>query len=80
MLRAQISTYEQALLFINSVSHLGMRWEYLPDRHTFSKKIKTNKLITKYHLIKNLPGDHFYGIGFKKYYPKIKYESSEQIL
>ncbi|WP_426327770.1 putative phage abortive infection protein [Pedobacter sp. R-06] len=78
-LRAQLSTYEQALIFINSISTLGMRWEY-----TFKNDVKylgdeasSTGLITEYHLIKNLPGNHFVGITYKKYYPKVKYENKE---
>jgi hypothetical protein len=66
--RAQLSTYEQALLFVNSVSSLGMSWE-------FTSKEPNKNLITKYNLIKNLPGKSFLGIGFKNYYPKVKYET-----
>lgn len=95
-LRAQFSTYEQALLFINSVSSLGMKWEYKFEYEKDSKqqkKIKEQKipkakyylnfenykgLITKYQLIKNLPGSHFSEIKFENYYPMIKYENSEE--
>lgn len=70
MLRAQLSTYEQFLLFVNSLSSLGQKWEYCASEN--------DKLITKYHLIKNLPGAHLYSIVFKKYYPNVKYEEDEQ--
>lgn len=76
MLRAQLSTYEQALIMINSVSSLGMKWEYLPEKYE-SPKIKTN-LITTYQLIKNLPGVQIYGLKYKIFYPLIKYEFEEQ--
>lgn len=45
LLRAQMSNYEQALLFINSISSLGENWEYSGDQD----------LISKYDLIRNLP-------------------------
>lgn len=78
-LRAQLSTYEQALLFINSISDLGMKWELTPEINLLNKKENTedSKLITKFNLIKNLPGKHFSGIRYKNFYPKIKYESDE---
>ena len=43
LLRAQFSTYEQALIFINSISSLGMKWEYNPEND--NPKIN-NALIT----------------------------------
>ena len=70
MMRAQLSTYEQALLLINSITPLGLKWEY----------VSKNKLITKYQLIKNLPGEQIFGIRYKIYYPKIKFESEDTIL
>lgn len=79
--RAQLSTYEQALLFINSISILGMRWELIPDVDTMNKtkdeiaiEMERAALITKYNLTKNLPGEHLFGIRYKDYYPKVKYE------
>lgn len=78
-LRAQLSTYEQAILFINSISTFGMKWEYIPEKHLLKKKedIKNCKLITRYNLIKNLPGYHMFGIRYKSFYPNIKYETEE---
>ncbi|KEQ28747.1 hypothetical protein N180_18790 [Pedobacter antarcticus 4BY] len=84
-LRAQLSTYEQALLFINSISTLGMKWELLaeykeesgmnPDK--IAKFRRKNHLITEYNLIKNLPGESSFGFRYSTYYPSIKYESGE---
>jgi hypothetical protein len=78
MLRAQLSTYEQALLMINSISNLGMKWEFSTEKLKNSK-IKTN-LITTYNLIKNLPGEHLYGIKFKTYYKNVDYETDEHLM
>ena len=78
MYRAQLSTYEQALLFINSISSIGMKWELMPERSDGDKNY--SNLITKFNLIKNLPGDHLSGIRYKTYYPSVKYESDEQSL
>ena len=77
MYRAQLSTYEQALLFINSISSIGMKWEFTPEKQT-DANIKTN-LITTYNLIKNLPGEHLFGIRYKTYYKNVEYESLEQL-
>lgn len=33
--------------------------------------------ITRYELIKNLPGSHMSGIQYKRYYPLINFEYSE---
>jgi hypothetical protein len=76
MYRAQLSTYEQALLLFNSLSTIGMKWEYTPEQP--NNKNHNSKLITNYNLIKNLPGTHLYGITYKTYYKDINYESEEQ--
>lgn len=79
-LRAQLSTYEQALLFVNSISTLGMKWELTPEVDLTTatiEEIERSKLITQYNLIKNLPGSHAFGLRYKTYYPKVKYESEE---
>ncbi len=78
MLRAQLSTYEQALLFVNSISSIGMKWELSPEIAE-NKKINT-KLITKYNLIKNLPGYHMFGIKYKTYYKDVAYETDEHTM
>ncbi|EPM5659310.1 putative phage abortive infection protein [Vibrio alginolyticus] len=71
MLRAQLSTYEQALLFVNSISSLGMAWE-------LTYESPSNKgLISKYNLIKNLPGERILDIEYKKYYSSVSYESDQ---
>lgn len=79
ILRAQLSTYEQALIFINSISTLGFKWELTPEVDLLNKKSDSSnsKLITKYNLIKNLPGYHMFGLRYKTYYPNVKYESEE---
>lgn len=64
-LRAQLSNYEQALLFINSLSPLGSDWEYDDPRRN---------LITKYKLIKNLPESFVPNMNPNHYYPKIQFE------
>ena len=78
MLRAQLSTYEQALIMFNSISTLGMKWEFTPEIPK-NQKTKTN-LITTYNLIKNLPGEHLYGIKYKTYYKNVDYEMDEHLM
>jgi hypothetical protein len=84
-LRAQLSTYEQALLFINSISSLGFKWELTPDFNNkkslkddkLNKELEKRHLISIYNLIKNLPGEKSFGLKYKTYYPTVKYESEE---
>lgn len=75
-LRGQTSSYEQLLLFINSLSFLGMAWELYPEMGNSSKKkdMVANKLITSYNLIKNLPGEGAFGFYYRNYYPDVEYE------
>lgn len=75
MYRAQLSTYEQALLLVNSISSIGMKWEFTPE--VTENKLRP-RLITEYNLIKNLPGNHLSGIFYKTYYKNVAYESDEQ--
>lgn len=77
-LRAQLSTYEQALLFVDSITSLGFKWEFTPEESSLkSSGDLSQKLITKYQLIKNLPGNQFLNIKFKDYYPGVIFESDE---
>ncbi|MEX2345695.1 MAG: putative phage abortive infection protein [Balneolaceae bacterium] len=70
-LRAQLSTHEQALLFINSLSSLGAAWE-------LKKKDVNEKLITKYNLIKNLPHGFVGALKPEKYFPDLNFEFNEE--
>jgi len=72
LLRAQISTYEQILLFVNSLSSLGMKWQLIEDND------KKNNFIETYQVIKNVPGIKLYEIKYKNFYRNIKYEFVEQ--
>ncbi|WP_203296796.1 putative phage abortive infection protein [Luteirhabdus pelagi] len=79
ILRAQLSTYEQAVLFLNSISSMGQSWELQPEINPKLNGFKDYdfKLITKYNFIKNIPGDSMYGINFKDFYPLVEYESEQ---
>lgn len=81
MLRAQLSTPEQALFFFNSLSALGEIWELCChkkfDNSADKKnkiKILNNHLITKYNLIKNLPSGQLFRQGFERFYPDVEFE------
>ena len=69
MLRAQLSTAEQSLLFLSSISALGMSWE-------FTAKSENSRLITKYNLIKNIPGDMTQGFSVTRFYPLVEFEGT----
>ncbi len=79
-LRAQLSTYEQAVLLLNSLTSMGEVWERNPEVNVELNGFNRQdfELITKYNLIKNLPGNSIYGIHFKNFYPRIEYESDGQ--
>ncbi len=65
--RAQFSTYEQAIIFINSLTQLGENWELNQTEIDL-------KLITKYNIVKNL-SDHFVrDLSVIDFYPSIAYE------
>ncbi|HEX8289659.1 MAG TPA: putative phage abortive infection protein [Pyrinomonadaceae bacterium] len=73
ILRAQLSNHEQILLFFNSISDLGLKWE-------LADTVPPNeKLITTYNLIKNIPLGSIYGFRPKRYYPNINLEHDFEI-
>lgn len=76
-LRAQLSTFEQKLIFLNSISSIGRIWE-LEIINNGSKDISiNNQLITKYNLLKNIPDDIlFENIKISTYYPLVIIETN----
>jgi len=74
MLRCQMSNAEEMVLFYDSISDLGLAWEY--DRKI--EDTVNNKLITKYNIIKNIPID-----GRKDlpavFYPNVIFENLEHV-
>jgi hypothetical protein len=69
LLRAQLSTHEQATLFFNSLSRIGLSWEL------GRKSCEINlHLITKYDLIRNMPVAFTGEIAPKNYYPNVFFE------
>lgn len=61
ILRTQLTTYEQAILFYNSLSIIGIPW-------------RRKNYIQNYKLIKNIPLGLTSNISPKKYYPTIEFE------
>lgn len=67
LLRCQMSDEEQALLYYNSISPMGIEWNMKSENLPLS--IGTMGLIAKYRLVKNLsPRYAFFGIEPKEYY------------
>lgn len=69
-LRVQLSVSEQLLLYYNSLSELGKKWE-------LQENLEDNrKLITKYNLIKNIPVDLllYPESDIRPTYPDVYYE------
>jgi hypothetical protein len=71
ILRAQLSNHEQIILFFNSISDLGLKWELKNDTN--------EQLITTYNLIRNIPLGSIYGYRPKRYYPQLKMENDFEI-
>ena len=73
-LRGQLSTDEEIVLFLNSVSQLGRVWD-LETKKDHSPIPKQDQLISTYHLIKNIPADQIKAdITLSAFYPQIDYE------
>lgn len=75
MLRAQISTIEQYLIFYNSLSFMGRAWE-LDNVKTQSTESDKNKwLFTKYNFIKNTPNlVQLEVLKLNEFYPELQFE------
>jgi hypothetical protein len=76
IIRGQLSTYEQTIIFLNSLSILGRVWE-LENRNDPQKAIDlNNQLITKYNFIKNiLNHDIIEGVNVSHFYPLVEFEA-----
>ena len=73
MLRSQFSNQEEELLFYNSLSDVGMAWEYADKGK--NKSDVNNQLLTKYNLLKNIPHNTT-SPRVEEYYPQIAYEDN----
>jgi len=76
ILRGQLSTFEQSIIFLNSLSILGRVWE-LENRNDPQKAIDlNNQLITKYNFIKNILNyDIIEGVNVSHFYPLVEFEA-----
>ncbi len=73
ILRAQLSSYEQALLFWDTISPLGYIWEM--DERKKNNPNRDYYLITRYHLVKNIPEGLMDGqVKVDSFYPDVKYD------
>ncbi|TWR31508.1 hypothetical protein FPZ43_03260 [Mucilaginibacter pallidiroseus] len=73
-LRGQLSTDEQIIFFLNSLSQLGRVWE-LEEKKTGMAVERRQQLVTDYALIKNIPNDEaIKGFKLSHFYPSIDYE------
>jgi len=73
-LRGQLSTPEQVLFFLNSLSQLGRVWE-LENTKTGAAVERSHQMVTDYKLIKNIPNDVVHAdIKPSDFYPDIAYE------
>lgn len=69
MLRCQMSDEEQALLYYNSISPMGIKWNQKKENELLS--LDSMGLIAKYRLVKNLPPRFmFFGIPPMEYYAR----------
>ena len=66
IIRSQLSTTEQMLLMINSITYLGRGWELFAE--------EGKKFFSLYDLIKNIPQERVFGFEYRKVYPDIEYE------
>ncbi len=73
MLRSQFSNQEEVLLYYNSLSDVGMAWEFA-DKGIDNSDVNM-QLITKYNLLKNIPHQTTMP-RVEDFYPLISYENS----
>jgi len=87
--RAQMSVYEQAIFFYNSLSKIGDIWEvkrykqYLPEKNRDKKNLLTKLWITKYDLIRNTLNNDGYvskKASIKWFYPLLNLEGGHDVV
>ncbi len=78
--RSQLSTYEQAVFFLNSLSFLGRIWEIEAEQNLKPDKISDKRLISKYNLVKNMSDFPFADIVGSDFYPLVEFEAAQPIL
>jgi len=88
LLRAQLSSFEQSILFFNSISDTGRRWEleiHEPRIKSWFCKdgkrklyVKNKALITKYDLVRNIPNEFIHNIRIDELYPNVIFDGNEE--
>lgn len=73
MLRAQLSDYEQIMLYYNSISDIGRNWNNISNQDSDIPQQKMG-YIARFKLIKNIPFDSLVGL-----WPNLKYEKEIKI-
>lgn len=68
MVRAQLSDYEQIMLYYNSISDAGKKWNTIKDSKSNLPQAKMG-YIARFKLIKNIPFDSLIGL-----WPNLKYK------
>ena len=74
VLRAQLSTAEQVILFLNSASQLGRSWEFEKKTKPDTGVALKHQLITVYNMIQNVPDREIIdNIEYVSFYPLVAY-------
>lgn len=68
IIRAQLSDYEQIMLYYNSISVVGRNWNNIKDKNSDIPQQRMG-YIARFKLIKNIPFDSLVGL-----WPNLKYE------
>lgn len=78
LLRTQLSTFEQRVIFINSISVFGRIWELEVVGNPTLEINKNNCLITKFNFIRNIPHGEIVDKTFSisDFYPGVTLETS----
>lgn len=80
LLRSQLSTYEQFVFYLNSISFLGRIWEIESFKNNnYDCADFDKKLITKYELIKNIPLGFFKSVQPQVIYPDVEFEAGNEL-
>lgn len=80
ILRSQLSTYEQFVFYLNSISFLGRIWEIESFKNNnYDCADLDKKLITKYELIKNIPLGFFKTVQPQVIYPDVEFEAGSEL-
>ncbi|WP_166566559.1 putative phage abortive infection protein [Emticicia sp. CRIBPO] len=81
LLKAQLSTFEQKLIFYYSVSFYGRKWELEMPKEPSKETEPSKRLITLYDFLENIPNDVIFKdeIIVSHYYPEMNLENKAEI-